>query len=60
MASESGATAADVGKRQGFGSLQAVANGRVYGVDSDLISRPGPRLVQGLEALVKLLHPNVA
>ena len=27
--------------------------------DDNLVSRPGPRLVDGLEALAKLLHPGV-
>lgn len=31
--------------------LPAVASGRVCGVDADLVSRPGPRLAQGLAAL---------
>lgn len=31
--------------------LQAVKNGRVYDVDGDLVSRPGPRILLGLEEL---------
>ncbi|MBS4030771.1 MAG: ABC transporter substrate-binding protein [Clostridiales bacterium] len=31
--------------------LQAIANGRVYTVDGDLVSRPGPRVAQGLTEL---------
>ena len=41
-----------------FFSLPAVQNGRVYGLDPDLASRPGPRLVDGLERLARLLHPE--
>ncbi|WP_420454158.1 ABC transporter substrate-binding protein [Rubrivirga sp.] len=41
-----------------FFSLPAVQNGRVYGLDPDLVSRPGPRLVEGLERLARLLHPE--
>jgi iron complex transport system substrate-binding protein len=59
VASESGASASDVSRRQGFGGLTAVRAGRVYEVDSDLISRPGPRLVDGLRALAKVLHPTL-
>jgi ABC-type Fe3+-hydroxamate transport system substrate-binding protein len=33
-----------------------VEEDRVYLVNGDLISRPGPRLVQGLEALADVLH----
>ena len=27
--------------------------------DDNLVSRPGPRLVAGLEALAKMLHPEL-
>ena len=33
--------------------------GRVYGLASDLISRAGPRLVDGLEALARIIHPEL-
>jgi iron complex transport system substrate-binding protein len=59
VASESGASASDIAKRQGFAGLTAVRSGRVYEVDSDLISRPGPRLVDGLRALAEVLHPGL-
>lgn len=38
--------------------LSAVKQNRVYIVDSDVLDRPAPRLVQGLEILTKLLHPD--
>lgn len=37
----------------------AVANGRVYKINADHLSRPGPRLVDGLEDLARALHPEV-
>ena len=36
----------------------AVLNGRVYGINGDLLSRPGPRLVDGLEQMAHALHPE--
>jgi iron complex transport system substrate-binding protein len=60
VASESGVSPHAVTRRPGFGAIAAVRAGRVYLVDSDLISRPGPRVVQGLEALARLLHPASA
>ena len=36
----------------------AVLNGRVYKINGDLLSRPGPRLVDGLEAMARALHPE--
>ncbi len=37
--------------------IPAVAEGRIYLVDSNLFDRPTPRLVDGLEKLVRLIHP---
>lgn len=31
---------------------------RIYGIDGDLLSRPGPRLVDGLEQMARKLHPD--
>ena len=36
----------------------AVKNGRVYVIDGDLLTRPGPRLIDGLEQLARALHPE--
>ncbi len=34
-------------------------NGRVYAVDGNLTSRPGPRIVDGLEKLAQMIHPEI-
>ncbi|MGE5841787.1 MAG: cobalamin-binding protein [Deltaproteobacteria bacterium] len=39
-------------------SIPAVKKGRVHLIDSDLIDRPSPRVVDGLEIMAKLLHPE--
>lgn len=45
--------------RPGWGQLRAVRQGKIIdSIHPDLISRPGPRLVQGLEALARALHPQ--
>lgn len=41
-------------------TIPAVKNGRVHLVDSDLIDRPSPRIVQGLRLLAEYFHPEVA
>ena len=41
-----------------FQNSPAVRNGRVYRVNADILSRPGPRLVDALEQIAKLLHPD--
>jgi cobalamin transport system substrate-binding protein len=43
-------------KQPGIRDLTAVEGGRVYEVDSDIISRPGPRVVDALEELAAVLH----
>ena len=45
-------------KHPTFFSLPAVQNGRVYGIDPDLVSRPGPRVADGLEQIARRLHPS--
>jgi len=36
----------------------AVKDGRVHIVNSDLIDRPSPRIIEGLEELARILHPE--
>jgi iron complex transport system substrate-binding protein len=36
--------------------LQAVRNGRIYRIQPDLVSRPGPRIADGIELLYRTLH----
>jgi iron complex transport system substrate-binding protein len=36
----------------------AVVAGRVYKINDDYLARPGPRLVDGLEAMARALHPE--
>jgi len=60
VSSESGQSVDAVGKRPGFAGLSSVKDGRVILIDSDLISRPGPRVVEGLRALAEALYPDAA
>jgi iron complex transport system substrate-binding protein len=46
--------------REGWYDLPAVRESRVYIVDSPAyFSRPGPRIVQGLEILAEIIHPGL-
>ena len=45
--------------RAGWDTITAVQEGRVFPVQSDLVSRPGPRIVEGLESLAMLLYPDL-
>ncbi len=53
-----GVTAEMVKARAGWDALNAVKEGKIFAFDDNLVSRPGPRLVDGLEAMAKLLHPD--
>jgi iron complex transport system substrate-binding protein len=41
-----------------FKNSPAVRNGKVFRVNADLLSRPGPRLVDALEQIARDLHPE--
>ncbi|PIE70967.1 MAG: cobalamin-binding protein [Deltaproteobacteria bacterium] len=40
--------------------LPAAENNRVMIIDSDRVDRPGPRMVSGLETLMRMIHPELA
>ncbi len=40
-------------------NLPAARDQRIFVVDSDVFNRPSPRLLEGLEILVHLIHPNL-
>ena len=41
-----------------FKNSPAVKNGKVFKINADLLARPGPRIVDGLEQIAKALHPE--
>jgi len=53
-----GVTTESVTTRPGWEVIEAVKSNQIFPIDDNLISRPGPRLVDGLEQLAKLLHPD--
>jgi len=48
-----------IAQRPGWENLSAVKNGQIFPFNDDLVSRPGPRLVDALEELAKLLRPEL-
>lgn len=54
-----GITVDSVLNRSGWQVIEAVKKKQVYPIDDNLVSRPGPRIVDGLEAAAKLIHPEV-
>ena len=55
-----GTTPEIVAKRPGWGTMTAVKAGAIRAADDVVISRPGPRLVEGLVALAIAIHPDLA
>ncbi|MBU3076128.1 ABC transporter substrate-binding protein [Clostridium estertheticum] len=43
----------------GYKDLKAVKSGKLLEVDENIITRQGPRLADGLEAIAKLIHPEL-
>jgi iron complex transport system substrate-binding protein len=54
-----GVTVQSVKERPGWSVITAVKNGAIYPIDDVLVSRPGPRIVDGLEALARIVHPEL-
>lgn len=43
----------------GYKNLSAVKNNKVIEIDENLLNRQGPRTADGVEALAKILHPDL-
>jgi iron complex transport system substrate-binding protein len=54
-----GTTVDQVKARSGWKTIKAVQSGAIYPVDDVVITRPGPRLIDGLLALLKAIHPEL-
>ena len=55
-----GATADQVAARPGWGGMTAVKTGAIRPVDDVVVTRPGPRLVEGLRALALAIDPTAS
>nr|WP_233448902.1 ABC transporter substrate-binding protein [Listeria weihenstephanensis] len=47
----------EIAKRSAWKNIPAVKNNRIYEVDPSIVSRPGPRLIEGQEALFNAIYP---
>jgi cobalamin transport system substrate-binding protein len=54
-----GVTAESVAGRPGWNTITAVKNNAIYPIDPNMMSVPGPRLVNALEETAKILHPEL-
>jgi len=55
-----GTTPADVTQRPGWGGIAAVKSGAIRPVDDTIVTRPGPRIVDGLRALALAIDPKAS
>ncbi|MBT8345611.1 MAG: ABC transporter substrate-binding protein [Desulfofustis sp.] len=47
-----------IAEEPGFRALKAVRSGQVYLIDEHLVSRPTPRLLEGIRMIHKILYPG--
>ena len=52
-------TAEEIASRPGWDVITAVSEANIHSMDDNLMSRYGPRIVDGLEELAALLHPDL-
>ncbi len=53
-----GVTVDSVKARPGWSAINAVKNNMVFGIDPNIVSRPGPRIIDALEAIAKDAYPS--
>jgi iron complex transport system substrate-binding protein len=44
---------------QNWKNIPAVQMKAIYVIDSNLVDRPSPRIIKGLEIMVRMIHPNI-
>jgi iron complex transport system substrate-binding protein len=52
-------TRSSIRDRPGWSSISAVRNNRIYAIEEDTVYRHGPRIVDGLETLALIIHPEL-
>jgi cobalamin transport system substrate-binding protein len=54
-----GQSEATVKARKGWAGMTAVKGDRIIPIDDIVVTRPGPRIADGLEALIRAIHPEL-
>ena len=52
-------TVESIKERPGFGGIDAIKNDRIHLVDGNILSRPGPRIIEALELIMEAIHPEL-
>jgi iron complex transport system substrate-binding protein len=58
-AKEEEKTIESIKSRPGYENISAVKNDRIYLLEPNIVSRPGPRIIEGLEIVAKAIHPEL-
>ena len=53
-----GVSVDSVKARPGWSAIDAVKNNKIFAINADIVSRPGPRIVDALEQLAKDVYPE--
>lgn len=49
----------DILERPGWETISAIKNDKVFYINEDILIRPTPRLIDGLEEVAKIIHPEI-
>lgn len=49
----------DISDRPGFEGLKAIQNSKYYRIPDDFVTLPGPRIIEGLEKIASIIHPEI-
>lgn len=52
-------TIESISKRPGYEEITAIKQDKIYLLDGNIVSRPGPRIIQALELVAKAIHPEI-
>lgn len=52
-------TTADIRNRAGWSPIDAVRSDKISTIDDNILARPGPRIVDALEELAHIIHPEL-
>jgi iron complex transport system substrate-binding protein len=59
MSGDYGQTKESIIGRSGWSIITAVANDALYDINDDIINRNGPRVVEAIEAIAAMVHPDL-
>jgi iron complex transport system substrate-binding protein len=51
-------TVEDIKNREGYENITAIKENNIYMLHPDIVSRTGPRIIEGLEMIAQAIHPE--